>query len=233
MANYVCTQIGLSDTDDVAAAQLFLRNYDEIVYNNQLWKDALIGVDFQFNPATPPNNDGIMLVPPVIDIVVAARVNAAPGSWGNALRIHGMEDYYRVDWDWFQNCGYAVQFAEMTPCWFEWFGAGGLQLVNLNIADSGQPCELIWYDGGTETKHVQVGVPGTQFSPGGINQPPVAVPTVAPIVPALPPTEDLVTYGNDGGNPPAFTPVYGVAIRKSTGPLDGGRIWYYANGQWS
>lgn len=166
-ANYVITQVGLSGTTNLAAAQLFIRNWDEQVYNSYLWKDSLIGVDYPFNPGNPDNLEGVVLTPPVIDIVAAARVGSAPGVWGNSLRIHGMEDYYRVDWDWFQQQGTPCEFAEMSPVWFIFRGGTGLQLVNANIADSSTTAnplqsELTYYDE-NNVKHVVLAAPGAQF----------------------------------------------------------------------
>ena len=231
-ANYVCTQIGLTDTDDIAAAQLFLRSWDEQIYNSYLWKDTMIGVDYNFSPKNADNAEGVVIVPPVIDIVVAARVGAAPGVWGNSIRVHGIEDYYRVDWDWFNQQGTPFEFAELPPVWLVYRGAEPLQLINLNIQDSGAASEIIWYDQ-DGTKHVDQNVtPGAQFSEGGINQPPVAL-TAAVTTPTAPlANQDLIRYLDLGGNPPGYVPSYGVGICFGIGPLDGNSEWRYANGAW-
>ena len=233
MANYVTTQVGLVDTDDVAAAQLFLRNFDELLYNSYLWKDSFIGTDISFDPTNPDNAEGVLVVPSVISMVLAARVASAPGVWGNSLRIHGMEDYYRVDWDWFSQQGTPWEFAEMTPIWFINRTGTGLQLVNLNIADSGTQCEVTWYDD-TQVKHVQLITPGSQLVAGAdiIGEPPVPVAVAPPTVTPPPAAQDLISEGDYGGNAPPFTPSYGVGMATDTGPLGGNRRWEYYAGAW-
>ena len=229
MANYVTTQVGLTDTDDIAAAQLFIRNWDEQLYNSYLWKDALVGIDYPFNPANPDNAQGVVVIPPIIDLVVGARVSASPGVWGNSLRIHGMEDYYRVDWDWFAQQGVPYEFAEMTPIWFNYYGNGGLQLINNNIGDSGAACEVTWYDA-NNVKHVQVAVPGSQFIPGAdtIGEPPSQVAGTVPT--ALPvPVGQYIYQGNYNGAAPTFIPPTGVAIAFDTVT---GQMFSYYSGAW-
>ena len=114
LANYITTKTQLVEPDDLAAAQLFLSKRYELIYNSYLWKDALTMMTVAVNPATNPDHAlGIVLMPQQIDRVVALRTAQS------SVRVHGLEDFYRTDFNEFTQTGMTTgEFAMLDPVWF-------------------------------------------------------------------------------------------------------------------
>jgi len=121
LTSYVCTKGQMIGTADIAAAKLFLSKRYELIYNSYLWKDSLVMVNVVVDPANADNAEGIVLLPEVIDRVVAIRTA------DRSVRVHGLEDYYRQDFDKFTNTGAPYEFSLLSPVWFVWRGFVGLQ----------------------------------------------------------------------------------------------------------
>ncbi len=115
LVSFVTTKCQLVEDDDVAAAKLFLSKRYELIFNQFLWKDSLCMVDVPFNPANPDNAQGIVSLPQQIDRVVALRTTLG------SVRIHGLEDYYRIDFNKFLNQqgngSNLTEFAILNPIW--------------------------------------------------------------------------------------------------------------------
>lgn len=138
LVDYITTQTGLIAPEDIAACQKFVSKRYELIYNSFLWKDTLGGVNINIDPADANNKEGIVLLPEVIDHVVAIRQPS------NSLRVYGMDDFYRIDYDQFTQQGSAWKFALLSPLWFIWRGVEGL---TLNAAqDSVIPFKITWRD---------------------------------------------------------------------------------------
>lgn len=147
LTDYVCTKSGLIEDDDREACKQFLSKRYELIYNSYLWKDALVAVDIAVDPTTNEDHaEGIVLVQEVIDRVVAVRTPDQGGSYGNSVRIRGLEDYYRIDMDQFSMTGVPTSFALLSPIWFVWRGFTGLQVVAANPADYQTPMKVTWRD---------------------------------------------------------------------------------------
>lgn len=114
LATYITTKTQLVEADDLAAAQLFLSKRYELIYNSYLWKDALAMMTVEVNPATNPDHaQGIVLMPQQIDRVVALRNDQ------QSIRVHGLEDFYRMDFNEFTQTGMTQsEFALLDPVWF-------------------------------------------------------------------------------------------------------------------
>ncbi len=139
LTDYVCTKSGLIEPDDREACELFLSKRYELIYNSYLWKDSLVGVDVTFDPDDDDNAEGIVLLPEVIGRVVAVRTADGDGSYGNSVKIHSLEEFYRIDYDEFSQTGTATKFVIMSPLWFVWRAAGsetGLHIVTPSSADA-------------------------------------------------------------------------------------------------
>lgn len=146
LTNYVATKTQNVATDDLEAIKLFLSTRYELIYNSYLWKDSLCMVNVPFDPVNNQDNaEGIVILPQIIDRVVAVRTK------DNSVRIHGLEDYYRVDYDAFTTggtniFGSAAEFAILSPLWFVFRGAQGLMVSYSSPATDTAPCKVIWRD---------------------------------------------------------------------------------------
>jgi hypothetical protein len=145
LTDYVCQKAGLTEDEDRSACQGFISKRYELIYNSYLWKDSLAGVDITVDPVNNADNaEGIMLLPEVIDRVVAIRTPDANGSFGRSVRVRGLEDFYRVDYDKFSKTGTPYEFALLSPVWFVWRGYGALQITG-NASDTKQ-MKVTWRD---------------------------------------------------------------------------------------
>ncbi len=138
IVDYVLQRVGQIDDTDRTACESFTSKRYELIYQSYLWKDSLIAVDVAVDPTNDLNKEGVILVPSMIDRVVAVRCPQ------NAVRIHGLEEYYAVDYNAFQNLGNAYEFAILSPIWFKWFGYVGLQLSVSDVADNTIQYRITW-----------------------------------------------------------------------------------------
>jgi hypothetical protein len=92
---------------------LFLSKRSELIYNSYLWKDSLAMMDVAVTPATNQDHaNGMVQLPQQIDRVVALR-NDCQG-----IRVHGLEDFYRMDFNEFCQTGMTQsEFAILDPIW--------------------------------------------------------------------------------------------------------------------
>lgn len=116
LVNYITTKAQMLEADDVAACQSFVSKRYELIYNSYLWKDALTMVDMSIDPINNPDNAvGIVSLPSQVERVVAMRTST------QAVKIHALEEYYRIDWNRFadiSDINGLVEFAILNPIWF-------------------------------------------------------------------------------------------------------------------
>jgi len=137
----------LNDPEDLVAAKDFISKRYELIYNSHLWKDTLVQVDVSVDPDDDDNALGIVLMPEVIDRVVAVRTA------DRSIRIRGLEDYYGIDANKFPLSGTVYEGALLYPIWFNWRGLAGLQITSV-AADNGAIVKVIWKDD-AQVKHTQ------------------------------------------------------------------------------
>jgi hypothetical protein len=123
LVDYVCTQVQMVGTDDRTACKMFLSKQYELIYNSYLWKDSLVMVNVTVDPEDANNAEGVVLLPEVIDRVVAVRTA------DQSVRVRGLEDFYRIDFDKFNETGRPYEFSILSPVWFIWRGWVGLETV--------------------------------------------------------------------------------------------------------
>lgn len=112
IANYVCTATGYVQSDDLAAAKSFTLARDRLIYDAALWKSSLVQCDIALDPVNNENHAaGLVLLPDVISRPVAVRTT------DNAVRVNGLEYYFRVDADKFAESGAPFEFSELPPAW--------------------------------------------------------------------------------------------------------------------
>ncbi len=140
LVNFICDKSGLVEDSDRLAAQSFLSKRYELIFNQFLWKDSLVAYDLTVSPTDANNAEGIVLVPDMIDRVVALRTPL------NAIRIHGQEEYYRIDYDKFSRLGQPYEFTLLSPVWFIWRGEIGLKIVNASADDDNKTVKITWKD---------------------------------------------------------------------------------------
>lgn len=146
LVSYITTKTQLVTTDDIAACSMFVSKRYELIYNSYLWRDSLVMVKVPYDPVNNPDNkEGIVLLPEVINRVVALRTNC------QSVRVNGLEYYYRIDWDAFNAgvnnlYGAATEFSILSPIWFVWRGAEGLVLTYDNANADTKPVMVTWRD---------------------------------------------------------------------------------------
>lgn len=134
LTEFVCTKGQMVGTADIAAAKLFLAKRYELIWNSYLWKDSLVMVDVTVDPDNADNAEGIVLMPEIIDRVVAIRTA------DRSVKVTGLETFYREDFDKFASHGTPYEFAILSPVWFIWRGTTGLQVQ----AQEGVTVKLVW-----------------------------------------------------------------------------------------
>ncbi|HEV2455102.1 MAG TPA: hypothetical protein VGY98_12630, partial [Verrucomicrobiae bacterium] len=129
--NHICTQSGMTDTDDVAAAQMFLQRRLEMIWNAALWRNSLLEATLTINPdGTTTLADSywipersVLLLPAAIEKIIAVRLNT------NALEVASLESYYRTDTDWLDYQGTPFEFQILKPVVTEFVEAMPLYAV--------------------------------------------------------------------------------------------------------
>jgi hypothetical protein len=148
LVDYVCTQVQMVGTDDRTACKMFLSKQYELIYNSYLWKDSLVMVNVTVDPADANNAEGVVLLPEVIDRVVAVRTA------DQSVRVRGLEDFYRIDFDKFNETGRPYEFSILSPIWFMWTGTSGLRFSSSDAADDAKVVRVTWWDS-DGVRHIQ------------------------------------------------------------------------------
>jgi hypothetical protein len=150
LVDYICTKSGMNSPEDQASARKFISKRYELIWNGYLWKDCLFGLDVAIDPSSNADHaEGIVLLPESVDRVVAVRTDV------QSVRVHGIEDYYRVDPDQFLRTGAPTEFSILDPVWFTWRGFYGLKGA-VDSSDVDTLGKLTWKDFNGE-RHVQSG----------------------------------------------------------------------------
>ena len=142
LANHICTQCGMTDTDDVAAAQMFLQRRLEMIWNSALWRDSLLEATLTINPDGSTTladsfwipQRSVLLLPAAIEKVIAARLST------NTLEVASLESYYRADTDWLDYQGTPFEFQILKPLVMEWATAMPVLASDANTADNNITC---------------------------------------------------------------------------------------------
>ncbi|HTV41613.1 MAG TPA: hypothetical protein VMF08_13610 [Candidatus Sulfotelmatobacter sp.] len=142
LANHICTQCGMTDTDDVAAAQMFLQRRLEMIWNSALWRDSLLEATLTINPSDTTtladsywiSERSVLLLPSAIEKVIAARLST------NTLEVASLESYYRADTDWLDYQGTPFEFQILKPVVMEWPTAQIVAVSDSNGADGNITC---------------------------------------------------------------------------------------------
>lgn len=173
LANHICTQTGMTDTDDVAAAQMFLQRRLEMIWAAALWRDSLLEATLTINPdGTTTLADSywipersVLLLPAAIEKVIAARINT------NTLEVASLESYYRTDTDWLNYQGTPFEFQILKPVVMEWASAQSVSALDTNAADTGATpsiaCQYSYSPDGVTITNGTVGVNGQITDSGG------------------------------------------------------------------
>lgn len=121
LADYITTKVNQSETEDLAACKSFLKRRHDMLWRDQLWKDALVEYrvtisgdsdDYEVTSTYLPAK-GILLLPTDIDQVLAVRDTL------RALKVFRPEIYYRVDYDTLAKSGSACEFMLLPPVVWE------------------------------------------------------------------------------------------------------------------
>lgn len=162
----------MADTDDVAAAQMFLQRRLEMIWNSALWRDSLLEATLTINPdGTTTLADSywipersVLLLPAAIEKVIAARLST------NTLEAASLESYYRTDTDWLDYQGTPFEFQILKPVIMEWPTAQVLSALDTNVADTGAnpaiSCSYSYSPDGVTIAAGSVG-PNGQIGTGG------------------------------------------------------------------
>jgi|GEM_PF-2934969 len=121
LANHICAQCGMTDTDDASSAMMFLQRRLEMIWNTQLWRSSLIEGTMTINPDGTCSlgntvwipSRATLLLPPEFDSVLAVRQD------GHSMSVASLESYYRTDADWLSMKGDPTEFQILSPAVFE------------------------------------------------------------------------------------------------------------------
>lgn len=121
LASHVCQLVGMFDTDDTAAAKMFLQRRLEMIWNTQLWRCSLIEATMTLGTDGTVDLDdtlwipsrSTLLLPPEFDSVLAVRQS------GHAMNVAALESYYRTDADFLNMTGDSTEFQLLPPLVWE------------------------------------------------------------------------------------------------------------------
>lgn len=150
LANHICTQTGMTDTDDVSAAMMFLQRRLEMIWNGALWRDSLLEATLTVNPDDTTtladsywiSERSVLLLPAAMEKVIAARINT------NALQAASLESYYRADTDWLNYQGTPFEFQVLKPVVMEWATAQTVTVSDTNTNDNNITCNYSYSPNG-------------------------------------------------------------------------------------
>jgi len=139
LANHICAQCGMNDTDDVSAAKMFLQRRLEMIWNTQLWRSSLIEATMTVNPDGSTTladtvwipSRATLLLPVAFDSVLAVRQDS------HAMSVASLESYYRTDADWLNMQGDPTEFQILKPMVYEFATPQAISLVSSVAADAG------------------------------------------------------------------------------------------------
>lgn len=137
LATFVCTKVRQNNTAALAIAKEFLQRRHEMLWHEALWKDSLVQYTQTLSPdgytvtSTWLPTKGVLLCPPVIDRVLAARIA------DRKLNVQRPEYYFRIDYDSFAKQGNATEFVLLPPCVWEFETAQAVRLTADLLADNG------------------------------------------------------------------------------------------------
>lgn len=137
MAEFVTNKVNQTEAEDITACKSFLTQRHKLIWNDQLWKDALVDYSQTLSPddyAVTSNwlpSLGVLLLPPIIQRVIAVRNDT------RHLNVQRSEIYYRTDYDAFAKTGSAREYVLLSPCVWQIQAAASLYLFNSNEGDAG------------------------------------------------------------------------------------------------
>ena len=141
MAAFICGKVNLTEVEDLSAAKGFLARRLEAIWNDQLWKDAVVEYVRAISPDgyTPASNwlpeKSILLCPPAIQRVIAARTTE------RVLNAQDHAFYYRVDYDAWHKAGMAIEQVKLAACVWEFETARAIYAI-FEAADTGATVSL-------------------------------------------------------------------------------------------
>ena len=149
LAAFVCAKVNQTEADDITAAKGFIRQRRDLIWNDQLWKDSLL----EYRQTVAPTGyttastwlpaKGVLLLPSIIDRVLAARTDTS------TLSVQRPEFYYRVNPDALSDTGAPTDFLILPPCVWEFDVATDVHMIVGNVADQATPLttDLLATDG--------------------------------------------------------------------------------------
>jgi len=118
-AAFICEKVSQSEAEDLAACKGFLRRRFEMLWHDQLWKDAVVEYQQTLSStgydatATWLPTKQVLLLPHAIARVLAVRTGE------RQLRVQSPQFYYRIDFNAFSQTGAAVEWMHQAACAWE------------------------------------------------------------------------------------------------------------------
>lgn len=138
MATYVCRKVRQSDDAAIARCKLFLAQRAEMLWNEQLWKDALLEAEITLETdGTSSLTDslwlpdrGTLVLPDDVDRILAVRTTS------RVLSPNQREYYFQNDSDLLARTGTAYGYHLLKPVVWEFEEATDLLIVKTGTADA-------------------------------------------------------------------------------------------------
>jgi len=156
MALFVGQKVRATDPDSLTVCKQFLARRYEMIWNDQLWKDAVVPFSFSLGPGAPfynlPNRTdsleaGYFFFPEMVDRVIAVR-SAAGG-----ITVSDEPEYYRADLDAYAQTGTPANFLILPRCVTLFSTAAALALRLAVDADAGSTLHVTYLDGLNERQN--------------------------------------------------------------------------------
>jgi hypothetical protein len=146
MADFICAQVRYTDSRSIAKCKEFIQRRDEMVYNDQLWRQSIRQLDVTYDPENNTlHAQGIYMLPRAVDRVLGARTT------DNALFVRDQVNYFQIDPDEFAETGTPVEFFIMPRAVHVFASATDIGL-SASVSDEGGRVFVRWIDDGDEIK---------------------------------------------------------------------------------
>lgn len=162
LAIAICEDVRKNDSDSITKCKEYIKKWDRQLWDKLLWRDAM----YEFTKALAPATDtlvaaGVVLLPKVIDRVVAVRTTTA------MIAPVSLESFFQITPDQFGETGTPSEFSPMSPVIYQFATAATLSIQSTNANDDGKTVLLRYIDSNNDSQAKTVVLSSTITPIGG------------------------------------------------------------------